>query len=133
MPWVPLSLRRDGARPLRVRGVLIHRTEVLAGEGRGILQLFATEDGGAVAQVAYLPPEGLSARPVFRVTQVGDAAELRAFIDREGPERCLAVRGADEGDAAARDACTLLKLPTALPGLARPDYPTHYSCEGTQR
>lgn len=132
-PFVPLTLRRDGGRPLKIRGALIHRTEVQAGEGRGLLQVFAIDSGGAVAQVSYVPPEGLPARPVFRVAEVGDAAELGDFIEREGPERCLASCGGDGADAATREACNLLKLPRALPGLARPDHLTPYSCKGTQR
>jgi hypothetical protein len=132
-PFVPLTLRRDGARPVKIRGALIHRTEVQSGEGRGLLQVFATDWGSAVAQIAYVPPDGLPARPVFRVAEVGDAAELGDFIDREGPERCLAGCGTGGADAATRAACNLLRLPRALPGLARPEHLTPLSCEGTQR
>lgn len=118
-PWRSFLLRRDGARPVRIEALLIHRTEVRVGEGGSMLRIFATSDGRALAQISYLPPPRIPARPVFRVAPILDADDLQRFIDGEGPEQCFAVDASGIGSLEAQTACNSLRLPRALPGLAR--------------
>jgi hypothetical protein len=129
-PWIELSLRRDGKRPLKLRGLLIHRTEVRAPDGSRQLQLFAAEGGGAVAQFAYQPADGVAARPVFRVEPVRDTDELRLFIDSEAAE----VRVSTAGKDLSRTGTLVPRAPRGLPfnppGLARPDDFRPLDCEG---
>jgi hypothetical protein len=132
MPWREVALRRDGARPLRLLGLLIHRTEVREAGGRSVLRLFATADGGAVAQLAYEPPDNCPARPVYRVARVGGSDDLRRFIDREGPEQCFAVQEAWPRSPLAHVACNRLRLPADIPGLARSDEFSPHTHEGNQ-
>jgi hypothetical protein len=129
IPWRDIALRRDGMRPLRLRGLLVHRTEVRAGGGGARLSLYATPDGSAVAQLSYEPPGTLPVRPVFRVTPIHGPEDLDRFVGAIGPEQCFAVNPASLDDT-ARAACDLLRLPAILPGLARPDAPSRHSCEG---
>jgi hypothetical protein len=129
-PWRDVALRRDGARPLRVRGLLIHRTEVREAGGRSVLRIFATADGDAVAQLAYEPPDTCPARPVYRVARIGGSDDLRRFIRREGPEQCFSVQGALTRSPAAHETCDRLRLPADLPGLAQSDELTLHTHEG---
>jgi hypothetical protein len=131
-PWRDVALRRDGARPLRIRGLLIHRTEVREAGGRSVLRIFATDDGGAVAQLAYEPPDGCPARPVYRVTRLGGREDLRRFLEREGPEQCFAVHEPVSPLSEAHETCDRMRLPVNLPGLVRADELSPYTHEGTQ-
>ncbi len=118
-PWRGYLLRRDGARPIRIDALLIHRTEVRIGEGGSVLRVFATSDDRFVAQIAYHPPSRLPARPIFRVAPILDADDLQRFIDREGPEQCFAVHASGIDGVESQTACNLLRLPRALPGIIR--------------
>ena len=128
-PWADISLRRDGMRPLRLRGLLLHRTRVRAEEGGACLSVYATPDGTAVAQLSYEPPGTLPVRPVFRVSPIDDPEDLHRFVAETGPEQCFAVNPARLDDT-ARAACDLIRLPAILPGLARPAADSRHSCEG---
>lgn len=129
-PWIPTSLRRDGARPLTFMGLLVHRTEVRAPVGTGILEIYATDVGGAVAQVTYEPTEGMAARPVFRARRIDDAGDLRSFLACEVPGLC--VFDAPDGirQAGTPAIASVPLLPTAPPGLAQPDHLRPLDCEG---
>lgn len=129
IPWCDVALRRDGLRPLRLKGLLVHRTEVRAGDGSACLSLYATPDGGAVAQLSYEPPGSLPVRSVFRVAAIDGPEDLSRFIGTIGPEHCLAVNPGGLDDS-TRAECERLRLPRILPGLARPDAQSHHSREG---
>lgn len=130
-PWLQLVLRRDGARPLKVRGLLVHSTEVRTTDGRGLLRLFATEDGAAVAQLAYEPGEDVAARPVFRAQPVRDADELKRFIDCRAPEQA-APGGKDRRRAERPASLPLPWLPPIPLGPSRPEHLRLHSCEGNR-
>jgi hypothetical protein len=96
----------------------------------GYLRLFATADGEAVAHLAYLPPDALPARPVFRAARVATAEALHRFIDDAAPALCLAVcRDAHDLPAHSK-ACDMLRLPIDLPGLAARERPSVQLSEG---
>jgi len=129
-PWGQLTLRRDGARPVRFRGALVLEVRSGHAAAQWYLRLFATENGEAVAQLAYLPPETLPARPVFRIAQIDSADALHRFITDTGPEQCFAVcKDASEAPA-HRKACAMLRLPTDFPGLALPQFSPVQFTEG---
>lgn len=125
-------LRRDGTRPLKLRGLLLFDISRSSGAARSRLRVFATEDERAVVQVIYLPPEILPARPVFRVASAGSAEDVRRFVATVGPEQCFAAcpRGGDP--VARQDLCEQLRLPTSLPGREPPGVSPPLPIEGTQ-
>lgn len=122
-PWKQLSLRRDGALPARFRGAMLHEVRSDHDPEYGYLRLFASVEGEAVAHLAYLPPESIPARPIFRVARVATAEALHRFIDESAPALCLAVCTTPHGLPAHCSACDMLRLPIDLPGLAARENP----------
>jgi hypothetical protein len=129
-PWKQVSLRRDGALPAMFEGALV--LEVRSGQDpeHGYLRLFATADGEAVAHLAYLPPDSLPARPVFRAARVATAEALHRFIDDADPASCLAVCRDTNDLSAHRQACDMLRLPIDIPGLAARESSSVQSSKG---
>jgi hypothetical protein len=118
-------------RPLKFRGLLMHRSERHARSGRRSLHLFATDEGGAVAQFMYEPCEGMPARPVFRVAPIQDATDLHEFLDVSGTHGFPPVRSEDGGEGVT-DAYALSQ-PCPFPGIARDEHCRTHLAEGTQR
>lgn len=119
-PWLEAVLRRDGARPLRLRGLLLFDISRGDGAAGSRLRIFATDDDRAIVQVIYLPPETLPARPVFRVAWADSAEDVHRFLVATGPEQCFAASADVRDDVARQDICDHLRLSTCLPGRAPP-------------
>ncbi len=97
-PGEPIRLRVDGCRPLRFSGALLwedHAEVPLAESVNGSLhrhlRLFARQDGAVVAQVSFVPQEGLAARPVHRAREITHPDDLDRFVKSNSPEDCFAV------------------------------------------
>lgn len=119
-PWTDVVLRRDGTRPLRVRGLLLFEAYGGGEAARSQLRVFATDDDRAIVQVVYRPPDDLPARPVFRVATANTAEDVFRFLASTGPEECFLAASRGELDIAVqRRTCGLLRLPASLPGLGR--------------
>lgn len=94
-----VSLRRDGARPLRFAGALVawdEATAELRHEGQAIsvlrrVYLYRSEDGDAIGQVSFHPPPGRAARPVYRASRLTGLPDLAALLREAGAEACFAV------------------------------------------
>lgn len=125
--WPEVILRCDGARPVRFRGLNVYTARSCGEfreEGCGTLSLFATRDGHAIAQLVYVPPGNMPARPVYRVACIPDATHLRRFLMLNGPRDCFAVNEDGMRHEVARSACEAMKIPAALDGIALPPDPT---------
>lgn len=87
-----VKLRRDGARPVWFKGTQVLKLEVderELGQGRQVLTVYSQQNGQIVAQVVVEPPEDLPARPVYSVSPIASAGDLRALIDHGTPENVL--------------------------------------------
>ncbi len=118
-PRVDVLLRRDGGRPLKLRGILLVDAGAEGPWGSSRLRVFLADDGRAVAQIAYLPDETLPARPVFRVARIGSAEDLHRFVAETEPALCFAASFLLPDDPARHATKDRLALPDFLPGLMR--------------
>ena len=112
--WQPVSLRRDGARPLRFSGLEVFRVSIggtdpiLAdADGQDGYQSFAaflSEPDACVGHVTVLPPAHLPARPVYRASVLRNGDDARALIRLAQPDVVLldtASAGPKDSQAAA--------------------------------
>jgi hypothetical protein len=129
-PWVDVLLRRDGARPLKLRALLLCDEAVAGAWGRAHLRIFASAEGRAVAQIAYLPDETLPARPVFRAAAIETAEDLHRFLADTGADLCFATGVARPDGLALLNASDRLRLTAVLPGLSRTGQISSHSSEG---
>jgi hypothetical protein len=129
-PTVDVLLRRDGGRPLKLSGLTLVDAGVEGPEGSARLRVFLTDDGRAVAQIAYLPAETLPARPVFRTVRIGSAEDLHRFVSETGPALCFGAMVPRHQDHARHTARAGLALPDFLPGLTRLRRTSPHSREG---
>jgi len=97
--WPVISLRRDGARPMRFPGLMVtSNVESLDVQVEGIsvpvarhLSLYLTDTGESIAHVACIPSEDQPARPVHHAARVASADDLAALLRAASPETCFAV------------------------------------------
>jgi hypothetical protein len=97
--WPAVKLRRDGARPLVFRGLLVaSRSDTFSVEDpngrvpiKRILSVYTTDAGDLAAHVACHPPEDAPARPVHRALLLDDDAAVEALLRSARPEACFSV------------------------------------------
>lgn len=124
-PWHPISLRRDGRRPLRFKGaLLVERIDCSeAGIQEGAdpssrkLSIFLTEHAQLVVQLSFEPSEELAARPIYRVAALEAPCDLGSFLGRTGPETCFGVDPSDKTPEGRHRFIHDLNLTKEIPGL----------------
>ena len=97
--WRSVRLRRDGMPPLCLEVLPLAETEddaevVCGGEPYIVKQrvaLFVTPSDTVALQVAFLPPDGSPARPVFHAWHVTSAEECSALLEGVGAAQCFIV------------------------------------------
>lgn len=99
-----VSLRRDGARPLRFRGAPILRRDRLAGEGgmRFSLALYLSDAGEVIAAAAARPEDGRDAAEVHVAEALAEPDSLPRLLARFAPEDALPEPAAASPDSAER-------------------------------
>lgn len=110
-----IVLRRDGARPLVLRGLQVWRDEAQVQMSEDVghslsrhVALYVTAQGACAAQLIYEPGEAVAARPVYRATIFSDGVEFARFISDSAPELCFIV--APERAAEASEICFQLDM-----------------------
>jgi hypothetical protein len=99
LDWPVVSLRRDGARPMRFPGLVVTSDSQsldvqVAGTPVPVarhLTLYLTATGESVAHVVCIPSEDQPARPVHRAARVASAEDLAALLRAASPDTCFAV------------------------------------------
>jgi hypothetical protein len=91
--WQDILLRRDGQRPLAIRGLAIMTRRSLIEDPYGAaeqsLSLYLTEDRSVVAALAFEPAQTAPARPAHRCQTIRDQGDLEVFLKEWAPELCF--------------------------------------------